>query len=108
MTKTRLTLLLASVVNYSATAESVLVPPPPPQALFDKVSLSDTSLSPPALALFRDKVFITWRGLDNHLNVMSSWDGRNFLGKVTLQEISYSAPALAYFRGRLFIGWREP
>jgi hypothetical protein len=63
-----------------------------------KVTLSDTSVRAPALAVMGgQRLALAWTGTDNpsHLNVMTSTDGRSFGGKVILGETSIDGPGLA-------------
>jgi hypothetical protein len=81
----------------------------------EKATLSDTSLSGPALAHeyvptspLPDRLFIGWTGVGNRrLNYMSTPStGNNFGGKVTLNETGYNGIALYSPRdGDLQIGW---
>jgi hypothetical protein len=65
------------------------------------------------------KMFLAWTGIDAHgpsyhrdnagsLNLMSSFDFRNWTSKVMLSERSSYGPALAYGGGYLFLAWVGP
>ena len=69
--------------------------------------LNETSDCAPALASFKGRLFIAWKGKGNyHLNVMSSRDGTNWHNKkVFVNENTFFEPALAVFKGRLYLAW---
>lgn len=68
--------------------------------------LKETSDCTPALANFKERLFIAWKGQGNHqLNVMSSSDGVSWKNKKTFDEYTFFEPALAVFRGKLYLGW---
>ena len=63
-------------------------------------------MASPPLTVFDGKLYLTWTGVDQHLNVMSSSDGKNFENKVTLGERSLvGGPALAAYGGKLYLTW---
>ncbi|HEX2295711.1 MAG TPA: M64 family metallopeptidase [Actinomycetota bacterium] len=78
-----------------------------PEALEDKVVLSDSSGRGPALASHDGRLFLAWRGSGNpQLNLMFSDDnGATFRGKKVFGDTSPHSPALASHGGRLFLSW---
>jgi hypothetical protein len=72
----------------------------------DKVTLNDTSPSPPAIAKVGAELFLAWRGGDNRLNVRRSGDGRNWAPKVTLSDTTDSGPAVGAAGPTLLLAWR--
>src|SRR5262249_23152404 len=61
----------------------------------------------PALAARNGRVFIAWRGEDDHLNIAFSDDsGRSFRGKHVSNETSDDQPTLAFHNELPFIAWK--
>jgi hypothetical protein len=72
-----------------------------------KIILGDSSKQGPALASHNGRLFIAWKGADNHnLNLMFSDDnGVTFHGNKPFSDTSEFAPALVSHNGRLFFAW---
>jgi hypothetical protein len=70
-----------------------------------KITLQETSVMGPALAVLDNKLYLGWTGTDTRLNTLLSTDGKNFGGKQTLSETSFQSPALIAFAGKLRLGW---
>lgn len=74
----------------------------------NKVTLSEYSSDDagPALAFGNGKLFLSWTGSDDKLNVMSSVDGQTFSNKRTFEESKDNAgPALTFDAGILCVAW---
>jgi len=73
-------------------------------------TIPETSPSPPAMAVFQDRLYLAWRGTDDNesLNVMSSADGRNFDFRHPdiWGDSSPYQPALCILGGELYLAWR--
>jgi hypothetical protein len=100
------------IVSQGATVCVATEPAPKPDMVpvfARKVTLGDTALGAPALALTPagTAIALAWTGTDaaHHLNVMTSPNGQNFGGKVTLGDTSIDGPAIASGNGRLFLAW---
>ncbi len=78
-----------------------------PDGIADKVVLSDSSGSGPALASHGGRLFLAWKGSGNpQLNLMFSDDnGATFRGKKVFGDTTPHSPALASHGGRLFLSW---
>jgi len=70
-----------------------------------KRTLDERSLSPPSIIYGGGKFYLAWRGLDDRLNVMQSYDGQNWFSKVILNEKSYRGPTLTYGGGYVYLAW---
>lgn len=82
----------------------------PDGATFDdsaKVTLEETSIDGPALAVGNGQLIIAWTGTDSahSINIESSTDLRNFGNKTTLRETSPYGPALAFGNAQVFLAW---
>lgn len=80
------------------------------QAAGPLTTLSQNSVTGPALAVFNGKLYMAWTGTDNpnHLNVASTSDGINFTAPVTLpgnSSVSWAGPGLAAFNGKLYLSF---
>lgn len=73
----------------------------------NKTPISEKTRCAPALALFRDRLFVAFTGTTGQLNVKWSWDGVTWLpvNKKTLTEESPAGPSLAVFNNMLFLLW---
>jgi len=73
----------------------------------NKVTLKETSIARPALAVHEGRLFLAWTGTDaaHHLNIESSADLRNFDRKVEFNETSDFGPALCVFKNIMYIAW---
>jgi hypothetical protein len=95
-------------------AEVPVVPDPnhPGQVIVqqfrNKVILSDSSSTGPALTSFAELLFLSWKGSNNDdLNAMvSKDDGITFQGKCIFGDTSDHAPALASHNGQLMLSWK--
>ncbi len=77
-------------------------------AIGNKVVLSEYSSDDagPGLAFGNGKLFLSWIGTDDKVNVMSSVDGQTFSNKRTFEESKDNAgPALAFDAGMLCVAW---
>ena len=73
----------------------------------NKVTLTDTTPSGPALVGLGAKLLLAWRGVgNNQLNVMQSTNGTAFSHKVTLGETTVSRPGLHASGGRAILTWQ--
>jgi hypothetical protein len=74
-----------------------------------KVTLPETTIGSPALAVYQGRLFIAWTGTDpqHHLNVESSADGLTFSYKTVLGQTSNppEGPVLVVHDQALVIGW---
>ena len=79
-----------------------------------KVTLPETSSAEshlsPALASYRGRLFIAWKGTDSRLNSEWSSDGVTFGAKVIYSATSHkeTGPALASSPAALYMGWLGP
>jgi Peptidase A4 family len=72
-----------------------------------KRTLTEQSPNRPALAMLRGRIFIAWKGGDDHLNIKVSSDhGNSFTNKLVTSEKSAAAPALGNAGDNLFIAWK--
>ena len=73
-------------------------------------TIPETSPSAPAMAVFRDRLYLAWCGTDDggSLNVMSSADGRqfDFRHPKILADSSSTHPALCVLGDELYLVWR--
>lgn len=63
-----------------------------------------------AMAEYRNKLYIAYKGWDNNTLWINSFDGTTWEGEQRIQGRTSHAPALAAFRGRLYIaykGWND-
>jgi hypothetical protein len=72
---------------------------------FAVTTLPEQSNQSPAAAVYGNRLYLAWTGLDGRLNMESSADGVHFGNKVTFNTFSGSSPALDTFNGRLYIAW---
>lgn len=80
------------------------------QAAGPLTTLTQNSVTGPALAVFNSKLYMAWTGTDNpnHLNVAYTTDGVNFTAPVIIpnnSSVSWAGPALAVFHGKLYLSW---
>lgn len=71
------------------------------------VSLGHRCVDRPALALDPDSraIYLTWTGVDQSINVMTSANGLVFSSRVTLPGKSQFGPAINIFRNRPVVAW---
>ena len=80
------------------------------QAAGPVTTLSQNSVTGPALAVFNGRLYMAWTGTDNpnHLNVAYTTDGVNFTAPVTLSgnsSVAWAGPGLAAFNGKLYLSF---
>jgi hypothetical protein len=81
--------------------------PADPTHLADKVTLSETSYNAPSITAFNGFLYLSWRGTDGRLNILSSQDGTVFGSKVTYNIAIRTSPTLVNTPFYLFIGWED-
>lgn len=61
----------------------------------------------PALGSTNERLYLTWVGRDNHLNIIESHDGRTFENKRTLHDSSQNTatPGIIYGDGFFYLAW---
>jgi hypothetical protein len=72
------------------------------------ITLSERTIKPPSIVynFNTGRYYLAWRGLDDKLNVMQSFDGRTWFNKVTLNEKSYHGPTLTVGDdGYIYLVW---
>ena len=79
-----------------------------PTHLANKVTLSESSDNAPSLAVFSGRLYLSWRGTDGRLNLISSADGSTFKTKVTYNMQIRTSPTLVATPLFLEIGWEQP
>ena len=69
--------------------------------------MGDTSEQAPALASWKNRLYLAWKGSGNdNLNLMfTHGDGKTFAGKTTFGDTSHHAPALAVHNDIIFLAW---
>jgi hypothetical protein len=73
-------------------------------------TLTQNSVTGPAVAIFNGRLYVAWTGTDNpnHLNVASTLDGVNFTAPVIIpnnSSVAWAGPGLAVFGGKLYLSW---
>lgn len=76
-------------------------------SLANKVTLTATSFTSPALASLGQVLFLAWRDANGFINVAASSDGQSFPYTFTSTVKTPSAPSLAVHEDRLFIAWED-
>ena len=72
---------------------------------FNKIILSDTSLSAPSICSFQGNLYITWRETNSNQIIIIGYDGTNFFNKIALAETTFASPQLAVFNNSLYLSW---
>jgi hypothetical protein len=76
----------------------------------DQIPLNDrASLAGPSLAVFKDQLFMAWRGVEGDQSLWwSTFDGSSWSGQcpVSPDARSLDGPSLAVLGGRLYMVWR--
>jgi hypothetical protein len=88
-------------------AQVALDPTGYPTGLVNKVSLSDTSKSAPALCGLNGMLYLAWRGEGNdHICIMRSPDGQTWTNQLVSGQNTPTSPALGVCNDQLFVAWR--
>jgi hypothetical protein len=72
------------------------------------ITMSERTLSPPSIIYnpYTGKYYLAWRGTDNRLNIIQSYDGETWFNKVMLNEYSYDGPTLVIGSdGYIYLIW---
>ena len=73
----------------------------------NKVTLTETTETRPALQGHRGQIYLSWEGVGNRLlNILRSNNGVSWDGKIILTETSFGGPALSQNTlPSIIIGW---
>jgi len=71
------------------------------------VTLSEYSNNAPAIFTFNGRLYLSWRGTDGRLNIISSADAHTFNTKVTYNIAIRTSPTLQTSNGVLFVAWED-
>jgi hypothetical protein len=75
--------------------------------LTNKVTLNEYSSNAPALFELNGVLYLSWRGTDGHLNIITSIDGSHFGPKVTYPFVIRTSPSLMASDNSFFVAWED-
>jgi hypothetical protein len=75
--------------------------------LTNKVTLSERSTNAPAIFELNGVLYLSWRGTDGRLNIISSTDAIHFGAKVTYPFVVRTSPSLVASDNSLFVAWED-
>ena len=86
--------------------------PADPTHLANKVTLREYSNNAPSIATFNSgtptgRLYLSWKGTDGHLNIISSADGSTFNTKVTYGVTVRTSPSLVSADMYLYVFWED-
>ncbi len=96
------------IVSWTAANGQINVASYDGKSVGHHVRLTEHAGSGVALASDSNRLFIAWaeKGPRQHLNLLTSSDGRNFGGKISLpDETTENTPSLAWLDGSLYMAW---
>ncbi len=86
--------------------------PANPTHLANKVTLREYSNNAPSIVTFQSgaptgRLYLSWRGTDGHLNIISSADASTFNTKVTYSATVRTSPSLVSAGMYLYVFWED-
>jgi hypothetical protein len=78
-----------------------------PTRLAGQVTLDETSNVAPAVFVFNGRLYLSWRGEDGRLNIISSANASAFNTKVTYSATVRTSPTLQTANAFLFMAWED-
>jgi hypothetical protein len=75
--------------------------------LTNKVTLNEHSPNAPALFELNGALYLSWRGTDGHLNIITSIDGSHFGPKITYPFVIRTSPSLMASDNSFFVVWED-